>query len=423
MDYNLYSPKVALNDNNEAIAVWDESSKTIPSIGQIWGNLYKNGSWGTPFSLSSPGAVDPGVAIDANGNGAALWSMATLTNSTIWASLYTAATNSWSTPVMISNPPGAPTTFFATNPQVAIDTLDNIFAVWEQVDSVVTQNSIWTSRYNGSAWSAPQLLSSGVLYAFDPQLAVDGNNNAFAVWTEDTSADQYPMPNVFARLYTAATATWGTSSTLIGKATFTTGAYDSTERPRLAVNANGDAAVAWEETHYNGSAFEYYIASAHYDKSLLSWQTPTNVTVDTTAPKYYPAVVIDGTGNVFAGWQQSSSPAQGWMSRYNVASKTWAVPARFESGTQAVSNIEIDVDGAGDALFVWVQGPLQTRWYMAASGWVAATSLTGGPTDLSLDVNGIGNAVIVSSQEPYNPPNTTSYGWYWAPYANHYIKP
>src|SRR5574337_1980162 len=298
MSYDLYYPRVALNDTNTAIAAWDEHESFNLGFGHIWSNVYKNGSWGTQvnISLNSQNSGEPSVAINAAGNGVAVWTVwnTTTNTKTIWGSLYSFATNTWSTPVMVSNPSGTNTVFWACEPKVVMDSLGNAVAVWSQSDNNHTY-TIWTNRYNGSAWGTPEMLSSGTSLAGEPQLAISGNNNAFAVWRQSIDAN---LGKTFARIYSAASATWGTSATLIGNPTMTTG---STTRPRLAVNANGDAMVAWEESNGTGHS----IASAYYDH-LSSWQTPTYVTMDTTTA--FPAVAIDGSGNAYAGWQQSPSP-------------------------------------------------------------------------------------------------------------------
>jgi hypothetical protein len=208
---------------------------------------------------------------------------------------------------------------------------------------------------------------------------------------------------------------------MIGKAGLT--ADDGIQRPRLAVNGSGDAIVAWQESHYNGSQFEYYIGSARYDSSLASWQTATNASTNVSEPKNWPAVAIDPSGNAYVAWQQtpaSSSEDDGWASRFNAASKTWEAQTLFETDTAQADRIAIDVDADGNALFVWQQGPINARWYNAASGWTDTSSIMSALLlyDHSLDVNSSGNAVVVSSQEVNN-----LYSWDWCTYAVHYVKP
>ncbi len=415
LDYDLYSPRAALNDSNAGIAVWDDSYRYFPYIGRIVANVYRNGSWGTPVIISRdlPSSHTPSLAMNANGNGAAVWSMATSTTTDIGigASLYTAATNSWSAPVRICDP----FTGYFSAPKAAMDSLGNVVAIW------LYEGDVWTSRYSGSAWSSPELLSSGTNYVYSAELKIGGDNNAFVVYSEETSPG-LSSSNIFARIYTASTATWGTSSTLIGKPTVTT---DDAANPVISVYANGDAVVAWEMTHYNGSAYEYSIAANFYS-SLLSWQTATNVTASTTAYKEFPAVAIDGTGNAFVGWQENLFPdRQGWMSRYDSGAKTWSPAERFDTDDiyYDISDIAIDVDGNGNALFAYRQGRVHTRWYMTASGW-AATAWTPVPSDFdnapgfSLDVNNTGNALVVTREMVRDYVGTS-----WTPFANHYTKP
>jgi hypothetical protein len=211
MYYNLYSPGVALNDSNTAVAVWEEESG---NTSKIWANRYAMGSWEPPFRyLPDYRAQEPRVAIDSNGNAVVVWTEVAydsngigIVSNTIWVSRYAVNTGAWTAPVRISNAPSADFTFYAYEPNLALDSAGNAVLVW-------IQDGVWSSRYNGSNWSAPQMLSSGTRNAMCP-VAIDGYDNVFVVWPQDTNAyDSQPAcgqqhSNIWARVYSSATGTW-----------------------------------------------------------------------------------------------------------------------------------------------------------------------------------------------------------------------
>ena len=221
MSYDLYTPRVAINDSNTAVAVWEEKSG---NSSKIWANRYAMGSWGTPVQVSTglSGSKEPRVAIDSNGNAVVVWTEVAydsvgigIVSNTIWASRYAVNTGAWTAPVRISNAPAADFTFYAYEPNLALDSAGNAVVVW-------IQDGVWSSRYNGSNWSAPQMLSNGTRSCYEPQVAIDGYNNVFVAWPQDTNAYDPSLPagnsipNIWARVYNSATGTWGAAG-LIGK--------------------------------------------------------------------------------------------------------------------------------------------------------------------------------------------------------------
>jgi len=91
----------------------------------------------------------------------------------------------WDTPQPICNTS-------ASYPQVAIDASGNALAAWFQVDLTLPfseSHSVWANRYvDGSGWTAAgQVGSHGYIISFGmPNLAIDPNGDAFAIWTRDT---------------------------------------------------------------------------------------------------------------------------------------------------------------------------------------------------------------------------------------------
>lgn len=70
---NAGFPKLAVDSDSNAIAVWFESSNSVQSI---WANRYFSGAWGTQELLESddvkPGLY-PNIAIGSDGSAFAIW--------------------------------------------------------------------------------------------------------------------------------------------------------------------------------------------------------------------------------------------------------------------------------------------------------------------------------------------------------------
>ena len=106
--------------------------------------LPPNKAFGTAALIETDNAGDassrPQVAIDTNGNALAVWRQSDGTRYNIWANRYTAGTG-WGTAALIETDNAGN----AFDPQVAIDTNGNALAVWQQYDG--TRYNIWANRY------------------------------------------------------------------------------------------------------------------------------------------------------------------------------------------------------------------------------------------------------------------------------------
>jgi hypothetical protein len=109
-------------------------------------------------------------------------------------------------------------------------------ATWLQ--AVGSVNNVYSSIYNGSAWTTPALVSDGSHTAVDgaghTPVGIDGQGNAFSVWFQGAST----QPDIMFSRYASASGTWSTPSK-IATATGTVGYL------QVAVSDNGVAVVAW----------------------------------------------------------------------------------------------------------------------------------------------------------------------------------
>ena len=79
----------------------------------------------------------------------------------------------------------------AIAPQIAMDNNGNAVAVWAQA------GSIYANRYAAGAWGTAKLLENGAKDAFVPQVATDGSGNALAVWQQNDGSHLSIYYNIF----------------------------------------------------------------------------------------------------------------------------------------------------------------------------------------------------------------------------------
>jgi hypothetical protein len=119
-------------------------------------------------------------------------------------------------------------------PQVAMDGNGNAVAVWVQ------NNNIASNRYTqGDGWGTAELIETGQGRAFAPQVAMDGSGNAVAVWTQvDTPAGDAVVSN----RYDAQSDSWGTWERI------ETGNAQATA-PQVAMEPCGNAVAVWVQNN------------------------------------------------------------------------------------------------------------------------------------------------------------------------------
>ncbi len=221
-------PQVAMDDNGNAVVVWQQSDGTRYNI---WSNRYVQGTgWGTAQLIETDNAGDayvPQVAVDGSGNAVAVWYQFDGSNYHIRANRFVPDTG-WGSVELIETDDAAN----ALDPQVAMDTGGNAVVVWRQSDG--TRYNIWSNRYvPGAGWGTAELIETdNNPNVRPPQIAMNGDGQVVAVW------DRYGR--AWFNRYVPGLG-WGTAQRI------ETGADGSVAYPRVALDSNGNAVVVWEE--------------------------------------------------------------------------------------------------------------------------------------------------------------------------------
>jgi hypothetical protein len=228
-----FEPRIAIGANGNALVVWRQDDGPGTRM-NIWSNRYTAGSgWGTAELIETDNVGDaysPRVALDANGNGQAVWSQFDGTRQNIVANRYTAGSG-WGTEAIIRGVGNA------DSPRIAFDPSGNALAVWVQSDGA--RYSLWSSRYlAGTGWGTAALIETdNAGDVGSPQVAFDANGNALAVWGQSDGM----RINIWTNRYTAGSG-WGTAALLE-----TDNAGDANE-PQIAIGANGQALAVWYQS-------------------------------------------------------------------------------------------------------------------------------------------------------------------------------
>jgi hypothetical protein len=170
------------------------------------------------------------------------------------------------------------------------------------------------------------------------RVARSANGDGFAVW----QADDGTRRNLWANRYGAATAAWG-SPINIEASSADIDDFD------LAVDASGNAVVAWHEVPAGGIRQDErgVVMSARFDTNAGAWATP--VPLNTNA--WQPRIVSDPGGIVLAVYAAPSVDVRGRF--FDPVTGTWQPEAQIEqnhTGTGFSSRPVALQDSSGNAL-------------------------------------------------------------------------
>jgi hypothetical protein len=274
----------------------------------------------------------PQVAVDVGGNAIAVWEEFDGNNLNIYSGRYVAGIG-WGTIEPIETATG-----HARFPQVAVDGGGNAVAVWTQLEGGIY--SIWSNRYvAGAGWGTAELIETdNAGDAEPPQVAVDVGGNAVAVWRQDDGTRE----NIWSNRYVAGSG-WGTAELIE-----TDNAGDA-GYPHVAVGG-GSAVAVWKQSDGTRDNIwsNRYVAGA-------GWGTAELIETDNSGSSGRPHVAIDGGGNAVAVWSQSDRTSYSIRSNRYVAGSGWDTPELITDYTGAAYQLQVAVDGSGNAVAVWAQ--------------------------------------------------------------------
>jgi hypothetical protein len=349
---NAVQPQIAITPGGTAVATFMQTTANNGGGSQVVANRF-DGAWGAAQRLESD------IFGRANNPYVAL---APDGAATVVFGLPDAATpRVWANRSDAAGTWGGPVLLggpLANAAQVAVAANGHAIMTWLEVSGAGRSRwSLWASRNLGAGWITPVQISPEADDVSPLRVVADANGNAIAVW-QQTLANRAA---VRATRLDAASGVWSLVLTLNDPATF---AYE----PEPAMDASGNAVVVWYAANDAGQAnglANLGVTANRFVASTLSWSGAVAVQPTAALRGANPHVAVDGAGNAIAVWLQhvagNGTKMEVWGAQFDAATARWAAPLKLMTDPEAYvqgglsQKPKVAVNANGEAVVVWYQ--------------------------------------------------------------------
>lgn len=231
--------------------------------------------------------------------------------------------NGWATPTKIAN---------GEHPALAVTpdgVLHCLFANW-----LLGNAEIYHAQWDGSRWSLPEVVSRTTGVSMYPVVAAGNDGVLHAAWADTTPGR--------AVIYYGrwADQAWENAPVPNGPGTW----------PSLAVTAEGDVYVAWQNRLSDTGRFDVFCTSLVEDR----WSLPDNVSDSANRHSIYPQLATNRTGACHLVWQEEQNGSFG-IRHADRRPNGWSEPADVAPAENNCRAAHIVANRQGMIQAIWAE--------------------------------------------------------------------
>ncbi len=282
---------------------------------------------------------------------------------------------------------------FTYGPDVGVDANGNAVAVWPRGEKRLRLIAAW--RRAGGAWSAPRTVP-GTLGAMEAEVVFDGSGELVLAWSAGRRVKAVRRP---------AGGSWGSPVTVHRTATGVRGTRPA--QLDLAVNARGRAVLSWETMDDD--------LDATYARSRVQAAVGTPAgrwsrarTLSSARREAFDAeVAVSGRGRVTVVWDETARSLGQIMTASRAPGRGWDDTRALSRRLAHPSAPQLAGLPSGELAVAWGSGKSETaairlmRWKPGA-GWRASGKVPGVRSDpwwLDLGMDGAGTVTLAWSNQ------------------------
>jgi hypothetical protein len=347
--FGVDDARIAVHPNGEATAVWAQDSATDPNESAIMVSRYVADQWTPANALVTPSGRmnSPQIASSANGSAVVVWlQQEGIERKKTWAVVFSGT--EFGLPINLDS--GNGNTFA---PQVAMNSKGDAVAVWEKR---LNGTRIETRSFVNGVWNNfSERLSSDQTDANSPVVALGDNGQAVALWVQKTGTANSLTDSLFASRRNAANQ-WAAGELL------ETDDSGNVFSPQITLDAQGNATAVWEQQNSSPQGLRTNIWANRLVGSETggAWLGAQKLEFDDTGDARSPSVGSDSQGKAIAVWDQFDGTRFNVFSA-RLSGTQWSAPELIEQDNAGSASLaHLAVNPSGRALAVWLQrtGPV-----------------------------------------------------------------
>lgn len=263
-----------------------------------------------------------------------------------------AAPEDWSDPINLSNTPN-----YTYEHAIAVDHHGNTHVVWWDWDTSARVNNIFYTKWDGSMWSNPIVLSQGKVGM--QALAVDSLDNLHLVY----SAGRPRNYLVYQRVFNG--TSWSAPIPI------SVAINDGVVSAGIAIDAMDNLHVTfidirrWPVSHYQNTLY-------YTEWNGASWSTPQHI----GDISVWPRLAVDNSGIVHVAWVERGQYGGSSSVYYRKKDgSSWSLRTKISSTLQA-SRLSLTTNSEGDIYAAWQTAGDIFYAYNSGSNWFGPSNIT-----------------------------------------------
>jgi BNR repeat-like domain len=333
-EHASYRPAIAIDSTGDLHLVWNDY---IPGNGEIYYMRSRDGgnSWSANrrVTWTSGGSTEPDMAIDSSDNLHLVWCDTTPGNQEIFYKRSTDEGATW-----LSTQRLTWTLSESAPADIAVGSSGSLHVVWYDFIPGNFEVFYKKSTDGGATWSSSHRITSTSGSSCNAAIAVDSSGNPHVVWADDTSGDY----EIYYKKSPDGGATWTASQRLTWNSGWST-------NPAIAVDSSDRLHVVWHDDS-SGNLEIYYRRSMNGGET---WATRQRLSWN-SGKSYYPVIVVDSSDNLHVTWHDNT-PAN-YEIYYKMSSDAginWSTAQRLTVTSGFSYHPTIAVDSSGKVHIVW----------------------------------------------------------------------
>ena len=306
---NQYDPSAAMGPAGNFVITWSSNGQHGDWWG-IYGQRYDSSgnAVGTEFQVNTYNASlqdRSSVAMDSGGNFVITWSSHKQDGDGwgVYAQRYDSSGNAVGVEFQVNTH----TAGLQEGSSIAMDAAGNFVIAWSSRNKDDDGWGIYGQRYDSSGNAVGSefevnAYSTGDKHHHRTSIAMGPNGNSVIAWAGHQQKDDWW--GVYAQLYNSAGNKVGYEFKVN---TYTTGTQF---RPSIAMDADGSFVITWSSISPEGSGWGVY--AQRYDSSGIAIGQEFQVNTPTTRTQSNPSAAMDANGNAVIAWTSKDQDGDGY---------------------------------------------------------------------------------------------------------------